>query len=99
VGRRFKIGITTDLKKRLYSIKSTSKQDVILLQSSSSNLFDVYKMEQFILYTYKDYRILRPWTTELFEVDVLQQHNTSLEQIKVEAIYNFHLTHETNTMH
>jgi len=35
------------------------------------DLEDVYNLEQSILSEFVQYRILRPWTTELFEIDVL----------------------------
>lgn len=71
VGRRYKIGITINLNRRLSSIRSQSKQNVEVLSTYESTLIDVYNLEQSILSEFVQHRILRPWTTELFEIDVL----------------------------
>lgn len=71
VGRRYKIGITTNLKSRIRSIQSMSKQPVDVIDTFESNLENVWKIEQSILNKFKENRISRRWTTELFDIDIL----------------------------
>ena len=76
VGRRYKIGVTTNLPSRLKSIRSQSKQEVVILDSFVGTLERVFLFEQRILQKYKEHRISRYWSTELFDIDVL---NSSLQ--------------------
>lgn len=75
IGECFKIGITTDLNKRMRSLKSISKEDVLLLQTKQTTLYECFLIEQDILEKNKAFRIRKEWSTELFSQDVLKDIN------------------------
>ncbi len=70
IGDTYKIGVTTDLKTRLKSLKSSSKSDVDLLYSEQNTLFACFTKEQKVLDNFKAYRVYRKWSTELFCKDI-----------------------------
>jgi hypothetical protein len=71
VGPYYKIGITTNLDKRLKAIESKSKLSVSLLDSLQTNLYTAYQIEQLILDTHKSFRVFTNWSTELFNIPVV----------------------------
>ena len=77
VGELFKIGITTNLTNRLKSIRSESKEDVLLIDTFESSLFIVYTLEQYLFSQFRDHRCYMQWSTELFSIDIL--NNSKLQ--------------------
>lgn len=73
VGNLYKIGITTNLTRRISSIKSQSKKEVDIIYTREYNLYNGFQIEQQILNDFKEYRVLRRWSTELFEMDIREQ--------------------------
>lgn len=73
VGSYYKIGITTNLDKRIRNIKSESKKDVDILLTKEYTLQQSYIIEQEILNKFYENRIFRRWSTELFDIDIKDQ--------------------------
>lgn len=73
VGHLYKIGITTNLKRRVTSIRSISKIKVEVLQSYKCRLYDAYRIESQILDEFEKHRCKASWSTELFNVDILSE--------------------------
>ena len=71
IGNNYKIGITTNLNQRINAIKSKSKAEVVVIDTYTTTLYSAYLIEQEILKTYKKYRILTEYSTEVFSYDVL----------------------------
>ena len=78
-GEYYKIGITKrPLKTRTDCIisKAKNKGKTIItpevLQTWQNDLYQCFKMEQQILQEYERHRVLLPWSTELFDRDVLE---------------------------
>lgn len=85
-GKFYKIGITTNLENRLKGIKSKCKSKkyivkIEVLQTLQDTLYNCFKLEQYILNTYSEYRSPRRWSTEIFDQDILK--NIDLQSIKV----------------
>jgi hypothetical protein len=68
----FKIGITTNLKKRIKDIKSKSKKNVNLLFSVNMSLKNAILKEIEILKCFAECRIYKNFSTELFSEDISQ---------------------------
>ncbi len=66
-----KIGITINVPRRLVALKSKFKQEITLLDSYKTTLYEAYTLEQELLETHKEHRILNEHSTELFSFDVL----------------------------
>jgi Protein of unknown function (DUF723) len=79
VGNHYKIGISTNFKQRLKSIKSSSKKSVDILCKIDTTLYDAWLTEDFILRLFDDYRVYHRWSTELFATDVLGNSEMSLD--------------------
>ena len=71
IGNMYKIGITTNLKRRMSALRSLSKKDVEIVDSYETTLLEAYKIEQNILTKYDSARIYNNWSTELFSYDVI----------------------------
>lgn len=71
VGSLYKIGMTTDLKSRLSRIRQASRSPVEILDTHKCTAYDAYILEQNILINYDEDRAWRPWSTEIFNRDVL----------------------------
>ena len=71
VGDFYKIGISTNIRNRIKSIKNASKEDVVIISKYDSNLYECFEIEQKILEKYKEFRIDVGWSTEVFCKDVL----------------------------
>jgi hypothetical protein len=73
VGDLYKVGITArPLNLRVKSVKSSSRKSVEVLQQHSCTLLEAYELEQHIIDEFKEYRVYRPWSTELFKEDILK---------------------------
>lgn len=73
VGELHKIGITKrEVRKRVSVIKAKSQAEVEILQTHECLLLTAYLVEQDILEKFKDVRVYRRWSTELFSEDVLE---------------------------
>lgn len=72
IENNFKIGITTNLQQRINAIKSKSKAEVVVVDTYTTTLYSAYLLEQEILKTFKKYRILTEYSTEVFSSDVLE---------------------------
>lgn len=83
----YKIGITTNLDSRLKAIKSKSKQEIEVVDTMKTSLFDAFQLEQSILNEFDDYRINGKWSTELFTKDILS--GTSLKKCQEHLVTNF----------
>lgn len=74
-GEYYKIGITiTDVKNRIKSLKSKYKgiiKDVKILMFKEMELFDSFKYENDLLLTYEEFRVFTYWSTELFNINIL----------------------------
>ncbi|EJT5937157.1 GIY-YIG nuclease family protein [Clostridium perfringens] len=70
----FKIGITTNIRKRMNSLKSEIKRndfgDIENLRFIETNLFNAYKKEQKILNHFKKFRTRLNFSTEIFDTDI-----------------------------
>lgn len=71
IENNFKIGITTNLQQRINAIKSKTKAEVVVIDTYTTTLYSAYLLEQEILKTFKKYRILTEYSTEVFSSDVL----------------------------
>lgn len=73
----FKIGITRcDIRQRLSGLKSVAKngiKEINFIKIYKSSLYDCFQKEQQILQKFNQYRIYRPWSTELFSYDILYE--------------------------
>ena len=76
VGRHYKIGITTskDRNARYRSLKSRSGHNVRVLEEVSLSLQEAFAVEQKVLSEFAEFRLYRPYSTELFSEDVLAPH-------------------------
>lgn len=70
VGSAFKIGITTDLSRRMISIKSASKRNVDIISVKVYTLYEAFEREQSILDANSNFRTFRKWSTEVFNFDI-----------------------------
>lgn len=70
VGNLYKIGITTNFNNRLKSIKSKSKKSVDIVYIKEYTLIKCFEIEQIILNKFSEFRVIRRWSTELFEKDI-----------------------------
>lgn len=82
VGDFYKIGITTNLKNRLKSIKSESKEVVDIIKTIEYNLYTAFEIEQQILSENSDVRTSSSWSTELFHTDIFDNINIFFEKEK-----------------
>jgi hypothetical protein len=57
------------------ALKSMSKCEIEILQTYESTLGDCFNIEQRILSEHAGSRVYRRWSTELFEIDVLNGKN------------------------
>ena len=81
VGDLYKIGITAKpINQRVKTIKHESKLDVSVMSTYSCPLLEAYEIEQKILEDHSEHRVYRPWSTELFSVDILSE--TTIEQYR-----------------
>lgn len=71
VGHLYKIGISTNLKRRVSSLRSLSKEKVVLIQSYECELYEAYQIEKKILKKFGEHRCKVSWSTELFTKDIL----------------------------
>lgn len=72
VGSLYKIGITSrDIRLRVKTLKYESKTEVVVLQTHPCTLREAYDIEQAIIQNYKEFRVNRSWSTELFDRDIL----------------------------
>lgn len=72
IGSLYKIGITrTNIGNRIAKLKSTSGLEVKLLSYKKMKVIDAFRLEQDILEKYRDNRVYRVWSTELFDYDIL----------------------------
>jgi len=84
-GQYYKIGISkTSIYNRIKYLKSKAKKynqllNIKIVSFLERPLYECFTQEQAILKTYKDVRVFRRWSTELFSIDLLQ--NTTLEVI------------------
>lgn len=75
-GNYYKIGISKNHPNtRIKSLISKAKQfnedlQIELVAFKEYSLYDSFKIEQFILNKFKQYRIRKNWSTELFNVDI-----------------------------
>ena len=75
-GKFYKIGITTNLKQRLKAIKNKSKGEISNIEclfTKQDTLYNCYLLEKKILEQFKDKRVSKNWSTELFDIDILSQ--------------------------
>ena len=71
IGNLYKIGISRiSTSSRVKSLKSSSKQKVIVLKSIKMNLYKAFKIEQSLLEEFKYKRIFKDLSTELFSEDI-----------------------------
>lgn len=74
-GQYYKIGITkNNIEKRKKSLKSRSKgviESIREIKIKKMKLYDAFILEQKILNDYSEFRVLRPWSTELFKKDII----------------------------
>lgn len=75
VGNLYKIGITTNLDKRIESIKYKSKKQIIKIFLKNDTLYDCYILEQEILQKFNYCRVYRSWSTELFNENIFLNKN------------------------
>lgn len=71
IGHLYKIGISTNFKRRVRSLRSLSKEKVVIIQSYNCSLYEAYQIEEKILNQFNEHRCRTSWSTELFNVDVL----------------------------
>lgn len=75
-GKYYKVGISrNDPSTRAKSLKHKAhiyNEDLsfTLIKSTSMSLYQAFKLEQLILEKYKEYRIYKKWSTELFKIDI-----------------------------
>jgi hypothetical protein len=73
-GELFKIGISrVSVMNRINAIKSKSKGEILQVNQTlvmSSTLYECYLLEQKILSDFASLRIFKPWSTELFQVNI-----------------------------
>ena len=76
-GEYYKIGITiNDITNRIKSLKSRSKgciNKIKVIFLNEMSLYDSYCDEQKILNEFKDFRVYTKWSTELFNINVLNK--------------------------
>lgn len=80
IGNLYKIGITTNLNKRLRSLKSASKKTVDIVLSKECGLLEAFIVEQSILKENIENRTYRKWSTELFDTDILENIKIHFEE-------------------
>jgi len=72
IGNMYKIGITRqNVEKRVSALKHRSRKDVMVLDCIEMTIGEAYRLEQAILEKYKENRVYRRWSTELFDCDIL----------------------------
>lgn len=81
VGDLYKVGITMNFKNRLRALKSDSKENVKVIYTIEDSLYNCYKLEQYILEKYRNDRISKFWSTELFCKDILVNSSLSDENL------------------
>jgi hypothetical protein len=79
LGDYYKIGITVNLSARLKSLKSQAAAEPKVLEILALPLQESYLLEQYVLETYKNFRIRSNFSTELFCINVLE--NKSLKEL------------------
>lgn len=72
IGDIYKVGITANkLSLRVKDMRNKSAEPVEVLQTFECTLEQAYTLEQKILERFKESRVFRSWSTELFDKDVL----------------------------
>ena len=71
IGKYYKIGITIDMGHRMSSLKYKFKEEIEVIHTVNGKLYDMYVIEQFILNEFKDVRIYRKTSTELFSENII----------------------------
>lgn len=77
IGSVYKIGITINIRQRIKSLRSLSKEPVKILQTYSCSLYEAYLIEQLILKDFETSRIKLDWSTELFAHHILEGQELS----------------------
>lgn len=76
VGDLYKVGITArPLNQRIKTVKCSSRKDVEVLLTHTCTLLEAYEIEQNIIEEFKEHRVYRPWSTELFQINILKGTN------------------------
>lgn len=72
IGDHYKIGITIALNRRISGLKNKSKEEVVLIDSLETTVYNAWKLEQEILFDFHLDRVYLPWSTELFATNILK---------------------------
>lgn len=77
-GRYYKVGITTNLQKRIRALRSAAKREgghtIKLLHHLETTLYEAYLIEQAIFYEFSQHRISLEFSTEILDKDISKTH-------------------------